>query len=343
MFVDEATIQVKGGDGGDGCVSFRREKFVPKGGPDGGDGGKGGDVILIVDRNMTTLLDFRYRSKYLAKRGKHGMGKKMTGVGGDDLLIPVPAGTVVSDVGSGNVVEDLSRVGQKVVVARGGSGGLGNYNFATPTLRAPRKSTPGRVGEEKNVMLHLKLLADVGLVGKPNAGKSTLLSRISKARPKIADYPFTTRVPNLGVVRGKGMDFVVADIPGLIEGAHTGKGMGTRFLKHIERTQVLLLLVESISEDPAGEYSGLLDELGSFSPSLLQRPRCLVLTKSDLVSAGDIDVADIASDVFASEVISAVTGDRINELMNRVEEKLKELRSGAAGKNEGVDDEGRQD
>jgi GTP-binding protein len=327
MFIDEARISVKAGDGGNGCVSFRREKYVPKGGPDGGDGGKGGDVILVADRNMTTLLDFRYRSKYKANNGDRGMGKKMTGVSGDDLVLPVPAGTMIFDAANNKVLGDLSQVGQRIIIAKGGRGGLGNSHFATPSQRAPRKSTPGRMGEERTITLQLKLLADVGLVGKPNAGKSTLLSRISRARPKIADYPFTTRVPNLGVVRGKGMDFVVADIPGLIEGAHAGKGMGTKFLKHIERTKVLLLLVESTSENPADEYRRLLNELGSYSRSLLKRPRCLVLTKSDLVNVEEIDTARIADDVFASEVISAVTGERIMELMDKVELKLKEIDS----------------
>lgn len=334
MFIDEATIWVKGGDGGNGCVSFRREKYVPKGGPDGGDGGKGGDVVFVVDGNMTTLLDFKYRTRYEAGRGSHGMGKKMKGESGEDLFIPVPLGTVVIDAGTGKLLGDLTEAGQTLVAARGGKGGMGNANFASPTLRAPRKATPGAEGEERKILLQLKLLADVGLVGKPNVGKSTLLSRISRARPKIADYPFTTKVPNLGLVRGKGLDFVVADIPGLIEGAHTGKGMGVRFLKHIERTKVILMLVEATSSDPVGDYRVLLEELRSHSGSLLARPRCLVFTKADLLTS-QLKLRDRSfEDVFTLCVISAVTGEGVSMLMEKVEEKLRELSAIEGGEDE---------
>jgi GTP-binding protein len=329
MFIDEAKIWVKAGDGGNGCVSFRREKYVPKGGPDGGDGGKGGDIILTVDENMSTLLDFTYRPKYKAKDGRHGMGKKMTGANGEDRVIPVPRGTLVIDEETGQLMGDLTRRGQRFVLARGGRGGLGNQHFATPVRRAPRKATKGSPGEEKTVLLHLKLIADAGLVGKPNAGKSTLLSRISKARPKIADYPFTTKAPHLGMVRGKGMDFVVADIPGLVEGAHLGKGMGTRFLKHIERTRILLILIESTSASIEADYRSLLAELGSYSRSLLERPKCLVLTKSDLLPEGTRDVVKLGgriADVFDVRLISAVTGDGVAELLSRVEEELRKTR-----------------
>ncbi len=328
MFIDEAAIFVRAGKGGDGCMSFRREKFVPKGGPDGGDGGRGGDVVLVVDRNMTTLLDFRYRKRYAAGSGGHGMGKKKTGENGRDCLIPVPPGTVALDAESKIQLGDLTREGQRLIIAGGGKGGRGNVHFATPAHRAPRKATQGKAGEERTVLLHLKLLADVGLVGKPNAGKSTLLSRISKARPKIADYPFTTKSPNLGMVRGKGRDFVVADIPGLIEGAHTGKGMGIRFLKHIERTRLLLVLVEVTGEDVVGEYRGLLEELGAFSRKLIEKPRYLILTKADLVAPDYQADCPLHTEQVIVRVVSAVTGTGIDELMETVEKKLLELSLG---------------
>jgi GTP-binding protein len=331
MFIDEAKIEVKAGNGGNGCVSFRREKYVPKGGPDGGDGGKGGDIVLRVDRNMSTLLDFTYRPRYRAKNGGHGKGKKMTGENGAELVLPVPRGTLVIDGETGLLLADLTRSDQRFVLARGGNGGFGNARFATPVRRAPRKATKGWPGEEKTVLLHLKLIADVGLVGKPNAGKSTLLSRVSKARPKIADYPFTTKEPHLGVVRGKGMDFVVADIPGLIEGAHLGRGMGTRFLKHIERTKILLVLVESTAPSVEADYGSLVAELGSYSVDLLERPRCLVLTKADLLTDRSAQVAQAGpgiDDVFAVRLVSAVTGEGIDELFDTVEGKLREMRAG---------------
>lgn len=331
MFIDEAKIWVKAGDGGNGCISFRREKYVPKGGPNGGDGGKGGDVVIRVDPNMSTLLDYTYRTRYRAKRGGHGMGKGMTGKDGENLVIPVPRGTLVIDGETGFLMNDLTRDGQAFVVARGGEGGLGNARFATSVDRAPRKATKGEPGEERTILLQLKLLADVGLVGKPNAGKSTLLAHISRARPKIADYPFTTKVPHLGVVRGRGMDFVVADIPGLIEGAHQGKGMGTKFLKHIERTRVLLLLVESTSASREADYEVLLGELGSYSKELLERPRCLVLTKSDLLPGENRHAGDLhrrITDVFGVHVISAVTGEGIEELLRSVEEELVQAQAG---------------
>lgn len=284
-FVDEVTIHVRGGNGGNGCVSFRREKYVPKGGPDGGNGGNGGNVILRADRHLTTLLDFKYRPRYHAQRGEHGRGKKQDGKWGETLVLRVPCGTVVKDAGTEELLADLTSDGQEFIAARGGKGGRGNAEFATATDQAPRRAEEGRPGEERMLHLELKLLADVGLVGLPNAGKSTLISVISAAKPKIADYPFTTLVPNLGIVRvGDGKSFVVADIPGLIEGAHKGKGLGVQFLRHIERTSVLVFLLEATRPDLKGDYAILLNELKSFDPQLLKKPRIVVVTKMDVVT-----------------------------------------------------------
>lgn len=257
-FVDYVKIYVKAGDGGRGCVSFRREKYVPKGGPDGGDGGKGGDVIIRASSELHTLLDHRYQKTYKAKRGEHGKGSKMKGKDGEDLIIQVPIGTVVKDADSEEILADLDEDGKDLIVARGGKGGLGNAHFATPINQTPRYAQPGQKGEEKWIILELKLLADVGLIGLPNAGKSTLISIISSARPQIADYPFTTLTPVLGVVKYKDyQSFVVADIPGLIEGAHKGAGLGHQFLRHVERTSILLHLVDVsdyLQSDPVGDF-----------------------------------------------------------------------------------------
>ena len=286
-FIDEAIIHVKAGDGGNGCVSFRREKYVPKGGPDGGDGGKGGDVYLVATSSKHTLLDFHYRRIFRAERGQHGRGKNQHGRSGKDLLIPVPVGTVVKDALTGEVLADLAEDGQKWLAARGGRGGRGNARFATPTNQAPRFAEDGEKGEERDLKLELKLLADVGIVGFPNAGKSTLISVISDAKPKIADYPFTTLVPQLGVV-GVGTDrsFVVADIPGLIEGAHQGAGLGIQFLKHIERTRVLIHLIDITSielDDPFRPYQIIREELKNFNPDLVKKPEVVALNKIDLI------------------------------------------------------------
>jgi GTP-binding protein len=286
-FIDEAIIHVKAGDGGNGCVSFRREKYVPKGGPDGGDGGKGGDVYLVATSSKHTLLDFHYRRIFRAERGQHGRGKNQHGRSGKDLLIPVPVGTVVKDALTGEVLADLAEDGQKWLAARGGRGGRGNARFATPTNQAPRFAEDGEKGEERDLKLELKLLADVGIVGFPNAGKSTLISVISDAKPKIADYPFTTLVPQLGVV-GVGTDrsFVVADIPGLIEGAHQGAGLGIQFLKHIERTRVLIHLIDITSielDDPFRPYQIIREELKNFNPDLVEKPEVVALNKIDLI------------------------------------------------------------
>lgn len=283
MFVDRAKIGVKAGDGGNGVVSFRREAYVPRGGPDGGDGGNGGSVQLEADAHMRTLLDFQYKSNFKAERGQHGSGSRSTGRSGKDLTIKVPVGTRVYE--GETFVADLTEAGQRVTVAQGGRGGLGNSNFATPTNQAPRKATPGKPGEERTLMLELKLMADVGLVGLPNAGKSTLLSVLTAAKPKIAAYPFTTLEPNLGIVRvGDYGSFVLADIPGLIEGASRGKGLGFEFLRHIERTRVLVYLIDAVSEHPKDDLKVLKSELKQWNPDLLKRPSIVVLSRADLLA-----------------------------------------------------------
>src|SRR5690348_10660625 len=287
MFVDEVDIHVAAGHGGRGAMSFRREKFVPRGGPNGGDGGPGGSVYLLANANLNTLLHFRYQKEFQAGRGAHGEGSNRTGRTGEDVTLEVPIGTVVFERHGGEVAQiaDMTHEGERVLIARGGLGGRGNAQFATSTNRAPRRAEPGLPGEEKDLRLQLKLLADIGLVGFPNAGKSTLISRISAAKPKIADYPFTTLVPNLGVAQ---MDdfrsFVVADIPGLIEGAHLGHGLGTQFLRHIERTKLLVHLVdvsEATGREPVHDFETVMTELASFSSELAQKPMLVVASKID--------------------------------------------------------------
>jgi GTP-binding protein len=282
MLVDRVTIIVEAGKGGDGCVSFRREKFVPRGGPDGGDGGKGGDVLLKVNSHMRTLLDFRYKASFVAKKGVGGKGKKMTGANGGDFLIEVPPGTTVTDASTGEVLADLADCEETFVAARGGRGGRGNARFASSRNRSPRRHDDGGEGEQRRLRLELKLIADVGIIGLPNAGKSTLLSVLSDARPRIADYPFTTLEPHLGLVRVGEAGFVMADIPGLIEGAHSGKGLGLEFLRHVERTSVLLFLVDSSNPDPEGDYRTLAGELEAYGRELLEKPRLICLSKVDL-------------------------------------------------------------
>jgi GTP-binding protein len=282
VFVDRAKIRVKAGDGGNGVVSFRREAYVPRGGPDGGNGGRGGSVILVADPQLQTLLDFHYRTHFRAPRGAHGQGAKRSGRNGRDLVIPVPAGTRVFK--GRELLVDLVHPGQRFVVAEGGRGGRGNAEFATPTHRAPRKATPGKAGQEHELLLELKLMADVGLVGLPNAGKSTLLSVLTSARPKIASYPFTTRHPNLGIVRPTEFtSFVLADIPGLIEGAAEGKGLGFEFLRHIERTRVLVYLLDASSPRPRQDLKILKGELAKWNPDLVKRPGLVVMSKCDLL------------------------------------------------------------
>ncbi len=286
QFIDEAVITIHAGHGGGGLVSFRREKFVPKGGPDGGNGGKGGDVVFRATRHLNTLLDFRYNKQYKAGKGTPGQNANKTGKNGNDIVLQVPCGTIIRDVLDDSVLADLTGDGDESVIARGGRGGKGNAEFATPTNQTPRFAQPGEAGEEKTVRLELKLLADVGLVGFPNAGKSTLIASISSAKPKIADYPFTTLVPNLGIVRFRDYkNFTVADIPGLIEGAHQGKGLGIQFLRHIERTKVLVFLIECFSADPKKDYEVLLKELELYNPALKKKPRVVVFTKTDTIDA----------------------------------------------------------
>ncbi len=321
MFVDECRITVSGGDGGNGCLSFRREKLVPRGGPDGGDGGHGGSVVLVADPEVNTLLPFRFRSIYAAERGRHGEGANRAGRSGEDLVVPVPVGTVVlSDDGSRSLA-DLSAVGARFVAARGGRGGRGNARFATSVNRAPRRHEPGEAGESRVLRLELKILADVGLVGFPNAGKSTLISRISAARPRIADYPFTTLEPHLGVARtADDRTFVVADVPGLIEGAHEGAGLGQRFLRHVERCSLLLHLVDPVTleREPDAAIDAILAELRAYGGSLASKPQIVVLTKADAVQdAARVERARRRAEALGFPVleISAVTGEGIPELL----------------------------
>jgi GTP-binding protein len=316
-FVDSAKISVKAGDGGRGAVSFRREKFVPKGGPDGGDGGRGGHVYLRANRQLATLLDFKYRKSYIADRGEHGMGARKTGKDGKDVVIGVPCGTVVRNAETGEVMCDMVEDGQEVMIAKGGRGGWGNQHFATATRQAPRFAQPGEKGEEFELEMELKLMADVGLVGFPNAGKSTLISVLSAARPKIADYPFTTLVPNLGIVRYEDYkSFVMADIPGIIEGAAEGRGLGIQFLRHIERTKTLLVMVPSNTEDIAAEYATLLKELEKFDPSLLSKPRLAVITKMD-IAPEDFAIPELEPGVKVL-AISSVAGNGLKALKDEL-------------------------
>jgi GTP-binding protein len=292
-FVDEAEIHVAAGNGGNGCVSFRREKFIPLGGPDGGDGGSGGSVWLVADESLNTLIDFRHQRRFRAQRGENGMGRQMTGRGGEDVRIRVPVGTVIVNVDTDEAIGDLTAHGQELLVARGGEGGRGNINFKSSTNRAPKRATPGSEGEQRTLKLELKLLADVGLLGFPNAGKSTFIRAVSAATPKVADYPFTTLSPKLGVVSIEPhKSFVIADIPGLIEGAAEGAGLGIQFLRHVQRTRLLLHLVDLApfdGDDPADQVRTIEAELARFDPELLERPRWLVMNKADLLPDDERD------------------------------------------------------
>jgi len=329
MFIDKVKIFVKGGDGGNGCIAFRREKFVPEGGPSGGDGGRGGDVVFYVDPGARTLLDFRYQSHYKAGRGEHGMGKGMHGRAGDGLRIAVPPGTLVYEDESDRLLADLISPGEETVVARGGRGGRGNPHFVSAVNRAPRLAEKGEPGEEHWLRLELKLLADVGLVGLPNAGKSMLLSTVSEARPKVADYPFTTLFPNLGVVNvGDGRSFVMADIPGLIEGAHAGVGLGHEFLRHIERTKVLIHILDATGvpgQDPLQDYAAISRELELYDPALAARPKVVAVNKIDLTEAraNAPHLAEVLRarglEVF---LVSAATGEGVREMIYRVADLL---------------------
>jgi len=341
VFVDRVKVYVKGGDGGRGCVSFRREKYVPRGGPDGGDGGHGGDVILEVDPHLSTLMDFKYRPINRAKRGEHGKGKRQRGRDAPSLVLRVPPGTVVKDAETGEVLADLTRPGERFVVARGGRGGRGNVHFVKPWRQAPRYAEEGEPGEERWILLELKLIADVGLVGLPNAGKSTLLSRVSKARPKVADYPFTTLVPYLGVVSLPGYrSFVMADIPGIIEKAHEGAGLGLEFLRHIERTGVLLHLVDlsGVERDPWEALEVVSKELEAYGSGLEDKPRMVVGTKLDLIEDRN-KVASFAERVealgFSFSAVSAVTGEGVGELLEKTWQFLSKARKEAVVSLEG--------
>src|SRR4051812_17603018 len=328
MFVDRVTINVKGGDGGNGCLAFRREKYVPRGGPSGGDGGSGGSIILRAVQGVTNLAHLSSQRHWKANRGEHGQGSDCFGKGADDLVIEVPAGTIVRDRDRGHLLRDLKSVGDHVTVAKGGRGGHGNKFFKTSTNRAPRQVEPGEKGEERWITLELKVIADVGLVGLPNAGKSTLLSRISRAHPEIADYPFTTKYPNLGTVYEGDRSFVVADIPGLIEGAHEGHGLGHEFLRHVERTRVLVHLVDAVpvdGSDPVANYRAIRNELEKYSPALAARPEVLVVTKLDLTGSEEAReriAAELCREILA---ISAVTGKGIPTLVRRIADLLDQL------------------
>jgi GTP-binding protein len=331
MFVDRVTIHVTAGTGGSGASSFARFKYKPKGGPDGGDGGHGGSVFLQADSNLATLLDYRYKSTWAAERGVHGKGKNMTGATGSDLVLPVPPGTVVNDVATGEVIGELIRPGEKLRVARGGRGGRGNSHFATPTHRAPREWEPGEPGEDLEIELTLKLIADVGLVGEPNAGKSTLLSVISAARPRIADYPFTTLEPNLGVVGlSDSRSFVVADIPGIIEGAHQGKGLGLRFLQHVERTRLLAFLVPLDHPEPQLVYDRLRHEIEAYSSALYQKPHVVLLSKRDLLpEGGPLPVLETPG-ALGALAFSAVSGSGLEDLKQYLWKAVEAVKSETA-------------
>lgn len=327
MFIDRVVVRVEAGTGGSGATSFRREKFVPMGGPDGGDGGRGGDVRVRGDENMTTLLDYTYRDRWVAERGNHGEGSNRTGRSGEDVTLPVPPGTVVRDAGTNEVLGEVLADGDEIVIARGGRGGKGNAFFATATHQSPREWQPGEEGEVRTIELELKLIADVGLVGLPNAGKSTLLSVISAARPKIADYPFTTLAPNLGVVQlSDHRTFVVADLPGIIEGAHEGKGLGLQFLRHIERTRILAFLIPIDALDWQAEYDQLRAEIASYSAELAAKPHCVVFTKMDLMGEDYVPAIE-ASAAFGMFPVSAAARSGLELLLRAWWGQLLDLRT----------------
>jgi GTP-binding protein len=325
MFIDHVIVEAVAGDGGDGCIAFRREKYVPRGGPNGGDGGKGGDIVIEASSNIATLIDLHYKRHYKAPRGQHGMGKSKRGADGEDCIIAVPPGTVVKDTESGEILGEVMHPGDRIVAAAGGKSGQGNEHFKTSRNRAPRKFTYGGDGEQRRLELTLKLVADVGLVGEPNAGKSTLISVLSAAQPKIAEYPFTTKTPVLGIVRTDEMEsFVMVDIPGLIEGAHAGKGMGKEFLRHVERCRILLYLVDVSSPAPAESYRMLRSEMLRYDSTLLERPSAVILTKCDLIEGGvagvDEELMDISDNTVA---ISAVNREGLKKLLEVVSRVMK--------------------
>ncbi|HSQ31893.1 MAG TPA: GTPase ObgE [Gemmatimonadaceae bacterium] len=336
MFIDRVVVNVKAGDGGSGIISFRREKFVPLGGPDGGDGGRGGDVVVVGDVNLATLLDYTYRDSWSAPAGEHGSGSNKTGRSGSDVVLPVPVGTVIRDLETSELIGEVLEDGDRIVVAHGGRGGKGNAHFVSSTHQAPREYQPGEDGQARTLELELKLIADVGLVGQPNAGKSTLLSVISAARPKIADYPFTTLSPNLGVVQlSDSRTFVVADIPGIIEGAHEGRGLGLQFLRHIERTRILAFLIPVDSMDWQSEYDQLRGEVEAYSLELAQKPHCVVFTKMDLLGNEPPPPID-APDAFGVFAISAAGRTGLDSLISNWWARLLELKKTSVRRDDSV-------
>ena len=328
MFIDYAEIEIKAGNGGDGAVTFRREKYVPKGGPSGGNGGKGGDIIFEAHHNLNTLLDFRYKKHFKAQNAEMGASARKDGKSGKDIIIKVPVGTLIKDSETKKILYDLDEEGKQVIAAKGGKGGKGNSNFATPTNQAPRYAENGKPGEEKKLILELKLIADVGLVGFPNAGKSTFISAVSAARPKIADYPFTTLEPNLGIVKYKDyQSFTIADIPGIIEGAHEGKGLGIKFLRHIERTKILLFMIDVTSEDYKKDFKVLFNELKTYSPKLASKQKLIALTKSDLVDETElkkISKKKMKLTGVPVQIISSAANFGIEELLDLLWKTLQE-------------------
>src|SRR6201991_4409210 len=329
-FLDEAKVYIRSGDGGNGCVSFRREKFIEFGGPDGGDGGRGGDVVAECDEGLNTLFDYRYQQHFKAKTVVHGMGKNRTGANGASMVLKVPKGTQIFDEDNETLLADLTDLGERVVLAKGGNGGFGNLHFKSSTNRAPRHANPGLPGEELTIWLRLKLIADAGLVGLPNAGKSTFLAAVSAAKPKIADYPFTTLHPNLGVVRAGDTDFVLADIPGLIEGAHEGAGIGDRFLGHVERTGVLIHLIDGTEEDVKLAYKTIRAELAAYDEALAEKPEILVLNKIDALSDEDVkEKVKVLKRASKAEVMTAsgVTGKGVEAVLYRVISTLDEAKA----------------
>jgi GTP-binding protein len=331
QFLDQAKVYVRSGDGGNGCVSFRREKFVEFGGPNGGDGGKGGDVIVECVANLNTLIDFRYRQHFKAKKGGNGMGQDRTGASGEDVVLKVPPGTQIFDADGETLLADLTEPGERVVLLKGGNGGFGNARFKSATNQAPRHANPGQTGEEMWIWLRLKLIGDAGIIGLPNAGKSTFLATVSAAKPKIADYPFTTLHPNLGIVRIDGLDFVLADIPGLIEGAHEGAGIGDRFLGHVERTAVLLHLIDATCENPKEGYEVVRAEVEAYGAGLEDKPEILALSKVDAVPEGELKEKVRALKKCtgtAPLTVSAVTGEGVPEVLRALAAEIEKIRAG---------------
>ncbi|HXG78452.1 MAG TPA: GTPase ObgE [Methyloceanibacter sp.] len=335
QFLDEAKVYVRAGDGGNGCVSFRREKFVEFGGPDGGDGGKGGDVIVECVANLNTLLDYRYQQHFKAKKGGHGKGQNRSGAKGADVVLKVPPGTEILAEDKTTVIADLTKPGERIVLLRGGNGGFGNARFKSATNQAPRHANRGQKGEEMQIWLRLKLIADAGIVGLPNAGKSTFLAAVSAAKPKVADYPFTTLHPNLGMVRIDGTDFVLADIPGLIEGAHDGAGIGDRFLGHVERTAVLLHLVDATLEDVAKAYAIVRGEIKAYGAGLAEKPEIVALSKADAVPKEDLKKKARSLKKAAGAaplIVSAISGEGVQEVLRALAAEVQEMRGKSAQK-----------